>query len=90
MQGYLEFHSEEVFNMLALQWDKDSALQASFDDGYEDGFENGFENGVQVGQSKGVESVALNLLNMGMSVEQVQDATKLSFERIKELANTSI
>lgn len=37
MQGYLEFHSEEVFNMLALQWDKDSALQASFDDGVETG-----------------------------------------------------
>jgi len=86
MQGYLEFHSEEVFNMLALQWDKDSAIKASFDDGYEDGF----ENGVNVGQNKGIESVALNLLNMGMSLEQVQTATKLSLERIKELANNSI
>ena len=72
--------------MLALQWDKDSAIKASFDDGYEDGF----ENGVNVGQNKGIESVALNLLNMGMSLEQVQTATKLSLERIKELANNSI
>ena len=37
MSGYLEFHSEEVFNMLALQWDKDSAIKASFDDGVETG-----------------------------------------------------
>ena len=37
MKGYLEFHSEEVFNMLALQWDKDSAIKASFDDGVETG-----------------------------------------------------
>ena len=37
MKGYLEFHSEEVFNMLALQWDKDSAIKASFDDGVEMG-----------------------------------------------------
>ena len=70
MKGYLEEHSEEVFNMLALEWDKDLALQARFDDGHE----------------KGVESVALNLLNMGMEFEQVQTATKLSFERIEELA----
>lgn len=82
MQGYLEFHSEEVFNMLALQWDKDSAIKASFDDGMEEGF--------QLGQNKGIETVALNLLNMGMSFEKVQAATKLSLERIKELANNSI
>lgn len=37
MQGYLEFHSEEVFNMLNLQWDKDSAIKASFNDGVETG-----------------------------------------------------
>ena len=74
MKGYLEEHSEEVFNMLALEWDKDLALQARFDDGFDTGHE------------KGVESVALNLLNMGMEFEQIQTATKLSFERIEELA----
>jgi hypothetical protein len=34
MQGYLEFHSEEVFNMLELQWDRETALQARYDDGF--------------------------------------------------------
>ena len=74
MKGYLEEHSEEVFNMLALEWDKDLALQARFDDGFD------------TGREEGVESVALNLLDMGMEFEQIQTATKLSFERIEELA----
>jgi predicted transposase YdaD len=39
------------------------------------------------GISEGIESVALNLLNMGLTVEKIQEATKLSIERIKELSS---
>ena len=74
MKGYLEEHSEEVFNMLALEWDKDLALQARFDDGFDSGRE------------KGIESVALNMLNDGESFEKICKFTKLSLERIEELA----
>ena len=59
MKGYLEEHSEEVFNMLALKWDKDLALQARFDDGFDSGRE------------KGIESVALNMINDGESFEKI-------------------
>ena len=79
MKGYLEEHSEEVFNMLALQWDKDSAIKASFDDGFEDG--------LQVGRNNGIESVALNMLRRGKSFEDIQADTQLSLKRIEELAN---
>ena len=65
MKGYLEFNSQEVFNMLDLQWEQDKAIRASYEDG--------------------IESVAINLIKMGMSTEKVQEATKLSIERIKEL-----
>lgn len=75
MKGYLEEKSQEVFNMLALQWEQDKAIRASYEDGRNDGI------------SEGIESVALNLLNMGLTVEKIQEATKLSFERIKELAD---
>ena len=71
MKGYLEEKSQEVFNMLALQWEQDKAIRASYEDGRDDG----------------IESVALNLLNMGLTVEKIQEATKLSMERIKELAD---
>lgn len=51
--------------MLALQYDNEKAIRASYEDG--------------------VESVAINLINMGMTSEKVQEATKLPIERIKEL-----
>ena len=77
MKGYLENKSQEVFNMLALEWNMDDALQARFEDGY--------ENGRNEGISVGIESVALNLISMGMTVEKVQEATNLPRERIEVL-----
>lgn len=74
----LEYNSQEVFNMLALEWNMDDALQACFDDGY--------ENGRNEGISVGIESVVLNFISMGMTVEKVQEATKLPRERIELLA----
>ena len=71
MGKYLVENSEEVTNMLSLEWNLDDALQARFEDG----------------RDEGIESIALNLLNMGLTVEKIQEATKLSIERIKELAN---
>ena len=80
MKGYLEKHSEEVFNMLALQWDKDVALQARYDDG--------FDNGMQAGRNDGIESVAVNMIRRGKTFEDIREDTQLSLERIKELANS--
>ena len=78
MKGYMEYKSQEVFNMLALEWNMDDALQARFEDGY--------KNGRNEGISVGIESVALNLISMGMTVDKVQEATKLPRERIELLA----
>ena len=66
MAGYLEKNSQEVFNMLALQWEHDKAIRASYEDG--------------------VESVAINLIKMGMNLDKIHEATRLPIERIKELA----
>lgn len=84
MKGYLECHSEEVFNMLALQWDKDSAIKASFDDG----FDNGFASGLLAGRNNGIEAVAINMIRRGKSFEDIQADTQLSLKRIEELANS--
>lgn len=80
MKGYLENHSEEVFNMLELQWDKDVALQARFQDGFDDG--------MQAGRNDGIESVAVNMIRRGKTFEDIREDTQLSLERIKELANS--
>ena len=76
MGNYLVEHSEEVFNMLALEWNMDDALQARFDEGYEDG------------HIEGIESVARNMLRSGMNVDKIKELTQLSSERIQELARS--
>ena len=62
MKDYLENHSEEVFNMLELQWDKDSALQASFDDGVESG-ENRLAKLIDTLMKNGKQEEIQNALN---------------------------
>lgn len=69
MRGYLEGHSEEVFNMLALEWDKNLALQARFDDGFD----------------SGLESVALKMISEGETPEKICKFTALPMNRIEEL-----
>ena len=42
--------------------------------------------GEERGRKAGIESVAVKLINMGMAIEKIQEATNLSLEKIKELA----
>ena len=78
MGEYLVKHAEEVFNMLALEWNMDDALQARFDEGRDEGI------------NAGVESVSLNMLRSGMTIDKIQELTQLSFERIQELADSLV
>lgn len=82
MGNYLIEHAEEVFNMLALEWNMDDALQARFDEGYKDGHNKGI--------NAGIESVALNMLRSGMTVDKIQELTQLSSERIQEIADSLV
>ena len=70
MGNYLVEHSEEVFNMLALEWNMDDALQARFDEG----------------RDEGIEEVAVNMIRDGEPLDKILKFTKLSLDRIKELA----
>ena len=82
MNGYLETHAEEVFTMLALEWDINEALAAR----REDGFEEGLNAGLTKGLAKGTENVAIKMLNKGKSLEEIQEMTDIPLERIKEIA----
>ena len=70
MGKYLIEHSEEVFNMLALEWNMDDALQARFEEG----------------RDEGREAVAINLIHMGFNFTDIQKATDLPLQRIEQLA----
>ena len=74
MKGYLEEKSQEVFNMLALQWEQDKAIRASYEDGRDDGI------------SEGIEKIALKMIRLGKPLEDILQITDLPIERIKKLA----
>ena len=74
MKGYLEENSKEVFNMLALQWEQDKAIRASYEDGRDDGI------------SEGIEKVALKMIRLGKSFEDICQITDLPLERIQKLS----
>lgn len=71
MKGYLEEKSKEVFNMLALQWEQDKAIRASYEDGRDDA----------------IESVAVEMIQDGEPLDKIIKFTKLSVERIKKLTD---
>lgn len=75
MKGYLEKNSQEVFDMLALEWKMDDALAARYEDGRDDGI------------SEGIEKVALKMIRRGKSFEEIREDTDLPLERIKKLAD---
>ena len=82
MGNYLVEHSEEVFNMLALEWNLDDALAARFEEGRNEGRDEGI--------NVGIESVALNMLRSGMTVDKIKELTQLSAERLQELATSLV
>ena len=63
--------------MLALEWNMDDALAARFEEGRNEG------------RDEGIESVAINMLRRGKSLDDIHADTNLSLERIKELAKNA-
>ncbi|CAN2041069.1 hypothetical protein GMMP15_260027 [Candidatus Magnetomoraceae bacterium gMMP-15] len=57
--------------------------EKGFQRGLEKGMEKGMEKGIKKGVEKGVEKVARKLIKMGVSIEQIVEATGLSPEEIK-------
>ena len=74
MGDYLAEHSEEVFNMLELEWNLDEALQARYEDGRDEGI------------VAGLEKVALKMIRLGKSFDYISEITDLPLERIKKLS----
>ena len=74
MKDYLIQKQEEVFSMLDLQWNFEDAKKAWRAEGF------------QEGRDEERDSIALNMLRKGFSLDDIQELTKLSIEKIKELA----
>lgn len=81
MGDYLPTKRDEVFGMLDFQWDFDEAKVA-----WEHKAAREREEGIKLGRIEGVESIVINMLHNGRTVEEIHKDTKLPIERINELA----
>ena len=45
-----------------------------------------YNSGINTARAEGIESVALNLISMGLLFDKIQETTKLSTDKIQELA----
>ena len=74
MKDYLTEKRNEVFSMLDFQWDLDEAKIA-------------WQN---KGRAEERDYIALNMLRKGFSFDDIQELTKLSIDKIKELAKNRL
>lgn len=74
MGDYLVEHSEEVFHMLALEWNLDDAKQAWQEEAREQG------------ELIRAEKIAGRMIRRGRSFEEIHELTDLPLQRIQELA----
>ncbi len=47
--------------------------------------QRGEQRGIAIGEQRGIEQIALNMLRLGMAIEQISEATGLSLEQINGL-----
>jgi predicted transposase/invertase (TIGR01784 family) len=75
---------EEVFTEAGLipEW-MERGRKQGLEMGLEKGKEQGREEGKEQGLEKGKEIIARNLLKMGMSVEEIAQATELPVKKIR-------
>ena len=95
LKEFLEKHDREVLNMLITEWNMEDAKvvwrrearEDGLAEGREEGKKAGLAEGIEKGMEKGREQTMKNLLAMGMSMEQVAQATELPIEKIRALSS---
>ena len=90
---YLKRKMREVSQMFSAEYSYELELEASKEDGIREGMkrgiergrEKGREEGIKKGREEGILSVARSLVDIGISLDKVAQATGLSKEEIKTL-----
>jgi len=79
---FWEKMSQEDVNMLANDWNFETALEVER--------EEGFEKGIEMGMGRGIEAVAANALAKGLSFELIREITGLDAETIAGLSQRAL
>ena len=82
LKEFLEKHSEEVMNMRITEWNTEEAIAVWREEGHEEGFEKGIEKG----RTENALATARKLKEMGLSAEQIAEATGLDVEALQQNA----
>ena len=98
LKEYLMRKSREVINMLLAEYDYDTDIAVQREESGRIAFAKGIERGIQQGIQRGIEQgffdgsyqakveTAKNLLGLGLSIENIAQATGLSAEDIANLS----
>jgi hypothetical protein len=99
LKDFLGKHGSEVINMLITEWNWDTALEVSREDGKKEGIKEGKKEGMKEGKKEGIKEgkkegvkegkreIAKNALREGFSIEAVQKITGLDIETIRRLSD---
>ena len=66
--------------------DEASAIAGAREEGKQEGKREGIREGIEKGSKKEKKEIAKKLLELGMKIEDIQKATDLSIEELKNLA----
>ena len=91
---FWEKMSQEDINMLASDWNFETALEVEREEGFEKGMKRGMEKGMERGMEKGMErgreTIALNALAEGLPMGVIQKITGLDTETITSLSQRAL
>ncbi|MHC6203567.1 RpnC/YadD family protein [Breznakiellaceae bacterium SP9] len=85
---FMDYTKLKVFQV-AEEVGEERGMEKGVEIGMERGVEIGMGKGVEIGMGKGIEKTAEKALRKGYSLEEIQDLTGLSLERIQELKSAT-
>ena len=82
---WLAVVDERILREAAAKKGYNEGMEKGYNEGMEKGLAEGMEKGIQKGMQKGIYTVARNMKQMGLSLEDITKATGLSEKEIAEL-----
>ena len=86
LKEYLMRKSREVINMLVAEYDYDTDIAVQRDESLRIGIQQGIEQGFADGSYQTKLETAKNLLDLGLSVENIAQATGLSKQEVESIS----
>jgi len=82
LAGYLLAHRSEVIDMVLTEFNEEVFRKGMREEGFQEGYEKGIEDGIEQGIEQGRNSLVINMLKRGKTVEEIADFIGLSVEDV--------